>query len=429
MEIPKTKLKRAFTGGKTALEIGTKTLKYVAKKPFIPSSEKEEAKSKMHLENAEVLFKGLSQLKGTALKIAQLLCLELELLPEEYRTELEKSCYQVPPMNQAMVLKILKNEYHQMYTSIYNEFNTKAFAAASLGQVHKASIGDKTYAVKLQYPSIQETIDNDIQLVLKFAKPLKEYRLIEPALKEIRKRLIEETDYTLEASNQIFFKRNYYHPDIIIPETNTHVSTSRILCTEYINGMPLIEWVNTDQPQSIKDRIAQSLYDFFLYSCYELNTIHADPNPGNFIVTPENKLAIIDFGCVKRLDQEFMANYRQIPSIVIRKDKDAYFKTLAKIGIVRNDLSEEDKDNIFTTVYRMSDWLCIPYTMESFDFKDHPTYMADGHKYTHEFLELAKFIDMNPEFLFLERTRHGFLRIFEKLQANIRLKNKYENPE
>ena len=413
-------------GGKTALEIGGNTLKHVAKSPFISSKKKQDHTSKLHIENAEILFKGLSQLKGTALKIAQLLCLELELLPKEYRKELEKSCYQVPPMNQAVVLKILQNEYQENYTKIYSSFTTKAFAAASLGQVHLAEDHSKQLAVKLQYPSIKETIDNDIQLILKLTKPLKEYRLIKPALKEIRQRLIEETDYLLEAENQSFFRSNYFHPEIIIPNVHLNFSTSHILATDYIEGTPLINWLNDTQPQEVKDRIAQNLYDFFLYSCYELNTIHADPNPGNFIITPENQLAIIDFGCIKKLDKSFLDHYKQLPQIVVSKDKDAYIQTLQHIGLLTEHLDENSKDRIINTVFKMSDWLCKPYTSDTFSFKEHPNYMAEGHQYSQDFFQLSKHIDMNPEFIFLERTRHGIFRIFEKLQARVSIKNPYE---
>jgi predicted unusual protein kinase regulating ubiquinone biosynthesis (AarF/ABC1/UbiB family) len=427
MGIPKTKLKRAFTGGKTALEIGGNTLKYIAKKPFVSSSKKSEEKNKLHLENAEILFKGLSQLKGTALKIAQLLCLELELLPEEYRTELEKSCYQVPPMNQAIVLKILSNEYQEGFQEIYSTFDTKAFAAASLGQVHLAVLNEKKLAVKLQYPSIKDTIDNDIQLILTFSKALKEYKLIEPALKEIRERLIEETDYRLEAKNQLFFKTNYFDPEVIIPNVYPDLSTNHIIVTDYIEGTPLIEWIKTRQPQEVKNRIAQSLYDFFIYSCYELNMIHADPNPGNFIITPENQLAIIDYGCAKRLDSEFMDHYRKIPSHVLSNNKDGYFETLQKIGLIKNDVSDDVKTIIFETIYKMSDWLCKPYKYDFFDFAENPNFMSDGKAYSQDFFEFSKHIEMNPEFLFLERTRHGLLRLFEKLGAKLNLQNKYEN--
>ena len=121
MDLPQTKLKRAFTGGKTALEIGGNTLKYIVKKPFISSSKKEEAKHMLHLENAEILFKGLSQLKGTALKIAQLLCLELELLHDEYRKELQKA------EDPESLKKQLIDEFAEKFENPY--------VAASLGTV------------------------------------------------------------------------------------------------------------------------------------------------------------------------------------------------------------------------------------------------------------------------------------------------------
>ncbi len=157
--IPRSKWKRGLSGGKTAAAMGRKTLKYLARKPFLREGKREEEKSALNRENAVLLFEGLSLLKGTALKIAQLLSMEMEIFPPEITRELQKSYHKVPPLNRALVRKTVQNALGAPPESIFDAFESTAFAAASLGQVHRAvTQKGERLAVKIQYPGIRETI-------------------------------------------------------------------------------------------------------------------------------------------------------------------------------------------------------------------------------------------------------------------------------
>ncbi len=217
-EIPKGKWQRGLSGGKTAARMSRKALKYLARKPFLTEEKRQAEKKAMNRENAVLLFEGLSLLRGTALKIAQLLSMEMDIFPPEITKELQKSYHQVPPINRALVRKTIQNGLGKPPEQIFATFESTAFAAASLGQVHRAATQDGAeLAVKIQYPGIRETIQNDVQLIKTALRPLPEYRMIVPAILEIETRLLEETDYTRELDNLTFFKERLCMDRVIVP--------------------------------------------------------------------------------------------------------------------------------------------------------------------------------------------------------------------
>jgi predicted unusual protein kinase regulating ubiquinone biosynthesis (AarF/ABC1/UbiB family) len=289
-EIPKGKWQRGLSGGKTAARMSRKALKYLARKPFLTEEKRQAEKKAMNRENAVLLFEGLSLLRGTALKIAQLLSMEMDIFPPEITKELQKSYHQVPPINRALVRKTIQNGLGKPPEQIFATFESTAFAAASLGQVHRAATQDGAeLAVKIQYPGIRETIQNDVQLIKTALRPLPEYRMIVPAILEIETRLLEETDYARELDNLTFFKERLRVDRVIVPAPYGEYSADTVLSAEHLNGPTLDEWLKTGPERRERDLVAQTLQDLFIFGLYRLHRIHADPNPGNFIVSERCK--------------------------------------------------------------------------------------------------------------------------------------------
>ena len=209
-DIPKGKISRTISSGKIAAKIGTKQLGYLIKRPFLSEEGKRKSKDRLDSENAKVLFKGLSLLRGTALKAAQMLSFENDIIPKSVQKELEKSYNQVPPINRALVRKIIVNNFDNPPENVFLSFDLKAFAAASLGQVHTAkSKNHEKLAVKIQYPDIAKTISNDITILKTALRPMSQYDIIKTALDEIKQVLLDETDYEKEAQNILFFRINH----------------------------------------------------------------------------------------------------------------------------------------------------------------------------------------------------------------------------
>jgi predicted unusual protein kinase regulating ubiquinone biosynthesis (AarF/ABC1/UbiB family) len=428
-KIPKSKLQRGLAGGKTAARVGGKMLKFLAKQPFMDKARREQEKDRTLNESAEIVFKGLCLLKGTALKIAQALSMEMDVFPEHVRRELEKSYNQVPPMNRVLIKKAVGNAFDEPVEEVFKTFDPVAFAAASLGQVHRAtsSSGEKL-AVKVQYPGIAETIRSDVSLIKSLLYPLREYELVRPVIDEIEMRLLEEIEYENEAANIRFFRENLRMDAVRIPEVCRPASNRQVLSATLFEGLPLNLWLKRNPAREEVNRVAQILNDIFIESLYNLNTIHADPNPGNFIICPDGRLGLVDFGCVKKFDPVFVNLYRQLPRSATAGQTDRHFELLRQLKVVRADIDAETRDRMYVTMYRMGRWIGRLFEVEEFDFRANPDFFIEGKKMTLELHRLRRHIDMNANFVFLDRTRYGLLRLFETMGATVRFQNSYEWP-
>jgi predicted unusual protein kinase regulating ubiquinone biosynthesis (AarF/ABC1/UbiB family) len=428
-KIPKSKLQRSLAGGKTAARVGGKMLKYLAKQPFMEKTRREQEKDRALNESAEVVFQGLCLLKGTALKIAQALSMELDVFPENVRRELQKSYNQVPPMNRVLIKKTVSNAFGAPVAETFASFEPVAFAAASLGQVHRATMhGGAPLAVKVQYPGIAETIRSDVTLIKSLLYPLREYELMRPVIDEIKARLLEEIDYEKEAANVAFFSEHLKLPGVRIPVVYPVLSNRQVLSTSLVEGLPLNQWLQTNPSRTAVNRVAQTLNDIFIEGLYGLSRIHADPNPGNFIVGPDGDLGLVDFGCVKTFDADFVDLYRQLPRTAVTGRREAHFDLLHKLNVLKADLDTATRERIYGSMYKVGRWIGRLFEVAAFDFRANPDFFAEGKQLTYELHKLRKHMDMNANFVFLDRTRYGLLRLFEIMGATVRIQNPYEWP-
>lgn len=427
-EIPRGKWQRSYTTGKTAAKISGKVLKYLAKRPFLSSGKKEQAKEDLDRDSAKILFSGLSLLKGTALKAAQMLSLELDIFPAHIRRELGKSYHQVPPINRALVRRIIQNNLKQPPEKVFRSFDTQAFAAASLGQVHRAiSLEGEEFAVKIQYPDIANTITSDIRLVKAAVRPLAEYELVCIALKEIEEILLLETDYEKEAANLEFFAKHLQMENVKIPEVDYRISGKTILSQTHFHGPTLNEWLKTNPDRYEVDAVAQTLHDIFLKGFYELNCIHADPNPGNFIILNDCEIGLIDFGCVKRFDSKFVNLYNQLACISANGEESLPLSLLRELEVFPPDMDTKVEQELYKYMVAFNRWFGRPYQKKVFDFKENSDYILEGKEILKGIQRYRKHINsINTNFIFLDRTRYGLFRLFEQMGARVRIRNKYE---
>lgn len=428
--IPSGKLRRGLIGGKTAAKVGAKVANYLVKRPFLSPEAKRAARKNVDEAAARDVFACLCNLKGTALKIAQLFSMEMEMVPEAVRKELEKSYNQVPPMNRVLANKAAANALKEAPGEVFGSFSGSAFAAASLGQVHEATApGGEPLAVKIQYPGISRTILDDMRLVKGILGRLPDARHAIPILDEIEARLLEETDYLLEAENMAFFKDNLLVDGVRVPEPWEPGCSQTILSATHMPGLPLNRWLETSPGRRDRNTVAKRLNDIFLESLYGLGRIHADPNPGNYIIGEDLTVSLVDFGCVKTLSPEFIEQYSKLPGIIMRGDKTAYFAMMRSMNMLSKDMSKETEEEFFEAAYSFGRWLARLFEAEYFDFAKETNYIGEGREHSRAMLKFRKYLSANPEFVFLDRTRYGLLRIFEKLQCRIKLRNQYEMTE
>ena len=426
--IPKSKIRRTISSGKIVARMGTKHLGFLLKKPFLSKKEQILSKKKKDAQNARILFNGLSFLRGTALKAAQMLSLESDYFPESIRKELEKSYNRVPPINRALVRKIITNNFNKPPEKIFESFNSKAFAAASLGQVHLARSKDgEDLAVKVQYPGISQTISNDIQLLKTILRPMAEYDIIKIALEEIEEVLLNETDYEKEGQNIKYFRENLKNDQVMIPKIFHKLTTKNVLSMSCMKGMILNEWLKTSPDLESKTIIAQTMHDIFVEGFYELKQIHADPNPGNFLVTDDLKICLLDFGCVRSFDDEFIQLYQRLIRIGPEKERQAYIDLLTRMKLITPDLDPDIKDQMVILFMKIGDWFSQLFCKEEFDFGANPDFIEKGRKIGRQMHQFRKHIhNITPEFIFIDRTRYGLIKLFEKMKVKIRIQSKYE---
>lgn len=424
-KVPEGKLARSSMAGLAVMKIGMGELGHKVKRPFLSSENKEKDKASVDDKNAKVLFQALTQLRGTALKVAQMLGMEQDLLPEAYRKELEKSFHQVPPLNRVLVRKVMMQALKQSPEKLFAQFEAEAFAAASLGQVHKATTHDnQNVAVKVQYPGIDVSIKNDLMIMRGIARGMSNTKLILQSLAEIEARLLEEVDYDIEAQNTLWFQQNVTLKGISVPTVFPELSSKRVLTTEFVDGLHLDDWLATKPSQTQRNQCAQLLYDFFTHSSQDLQCLHSDPNPGNYIFHDDGSITVIDFGCVRKMSDKFVNAYPLLVKAYFEDDPDGVFATYEKLGMTHKDFSHD----FYKRVLRpFGQWVTEPYRANSFDFAKHSDYTLRGKEPMKHLHDSFKIDYLAKEFIFHNRTYYGLLQIFEKMGATVSLWKKDEN--
>jgi predicted unusual protein kinase regulating ubiquinone biosynthesis (AarF/ABC1/UbiB family) len=426
-DLPTGKVERVLSGGRMAAKVGGSVLTYYAKRPFLSRDGRRRALDNAARQGAQAMFRGLSLLRGTALKMAQQLSLEIDLLPESACRELAKSYHQVPPINRALVRKVVREALGNPPEALFSRFDLDAFAAASLGQVHYAADAENTaLAVKVQYPGIAGTIHSDVGLLRQLLRPLVESEQLVPTLNEVADRLREEVDYLQEAEHQRYFAGHLNVDGVRIPHVLSELTAPTVLTTTLMPGKPLDVWLGGNPSQEARDHVAQKLSDVFLKGLYELNVIHADPNPGNFIIADDLTIGLVDFGCVKRLEPDFVEHYRRLTEAVAHQRNEDHFGQMIALGLVPPDLADADLRAIKTLSDAAADWFSRLFSEEYFDFGVRKTFMAEGKAVMRCSRDLRRHFNVNPDVIFPDRTRYGLLRIFEMMGARLKFRNSYE---
>jgi predicted unusual protein kinase regulating ubiquinone biosynthesis (AarF/ABC1/UbiB family) len=310
--IPTGRIRRTAQVGSV---VGTQGARYAGTRAANLARSKEDAADALerrHLEAANRMVQTLGRMKGAAMKIGQLASfIDTEFLPPEYRDlyqeQLAQLRTQAPPMPWKKVRTVLDREWAEPCEELFEDFEHEAAAAASIGQVHRAMLPDgRRVAVKIQYPEVADAIAADMQnagMLLRMAKAFAPGLDAKAAANELKERVMEELDYELEAQSQRSFARGYRgHPFIHVPDVVTRLSTTRVLVTEWVDGIGFEDVKRL--PQAERDRFGEIVYRFCFGSMFHLQHFNADAHPGNYLLMPDAKVAFLDFGMTKHLDKD-----------------------------------------------------------------------------------------------------------------------------
>jgi predicted unusual protein kinase regulating ubiquinone biosynthesis (AarF/ABC1/UbiB family) len=327
---------------------------------------KEKRKERMDdvaLSSATRLVDTLGTMKGAAMKMGQLASfIDTDYLPDEYRElyqdKLSTLRTSAPAMPWEKVRKVLEQEYEEPYEELFESIQPQAFAAASIGQVHRGVLHDgRRVAVKIQYPGVDAAIRADLSnagMILRLAKAFAPGLDAKAAAEELRERVLEELDYEYEAQNQRSFARAYRdHPFIYVPDVITRLSRSRVLVTEYVQGAAFSDVKQKDQES--RDRFGEIVFRFYLGSIYQLNHFNADAHPGNYLLMDDGRVAFLDFGMTKRLDPEQIRLEEEVVKARLDHDPDRLREKLHELGFLRNP-KRIDAEQLMAHVDAVGGW-------------------------------------------------------------------------
>jgi predicted unusual protein kinase regulating ubiquinone biosynthesis (AarF/ABC1/UbiB family) len=412
----------------TGAKVGVNYLKYFGDKMVNPETE---AKERLDESNASDIYDSLKKLKGSALKVAQMLSMEKNIMPQAYVEKFSLSQFSVPALSGPLVLKTFKKSFGKYPNEIFDTFNTEAINAASIGQVHKATKAGKELAVKIQYPGVADSILSDLAIVKPIAMKMFSIKAkdSEVYFKEVENKLFEETNYLLELKQSKEVVEACAHiPNLKFPRYYEEMSSEQIITMDWMDGIHLSEFTANNTSEALSQKLGQTLWDFYLYQIYTLKKVHADPHPGNFLVSKDAELIALDFGCMKELPESFHTPYFELLKIEVIENPKVFKTLLEELEILRPQDSPEETEfftNLFNDVLRL---FTRPFHHENFDFSD-PKFFEEIATIGERYVKSSKIRSLNANrgskhFIYMNRTFFGLFSLMFDLKAkNIKITN------
>ncbi len=422
-KIPVGKVRRAAKVLEAGAKVGGNYLKYYAQKAVDPGT----TRDALDEANAADIYRSMSELKGTALKVAQMISMDRNILPRAFGKHFQMAQYQAPPLSYPLVVKTFRTDFGKTPEEIFDTFAREAVNAASIGQVHQATINGRKLAVKVQYPGVASSVESDLNLLRPIAKRLMNVKGsdLDKYMGEVRLRLLEETDYPLELKRSQRLSLACVHiPGLTFAHYYPEYSAGKVLTMDWIDGQSISTWLLTDPPQADRNRIGQAMWDFYSFQIHQLREVHADPHPGNFLITSKGELAVIDFGCVKDIPDDFYRPYFALMEPGIVDDRPKLNRVLLGLGVYIESDTDKERAYITETLVRAIEPLSIPFNADEFDFGDED--------YFQRIYRLGEEVARDPEMrrshpargsqhgIYVNRIFFGLFNLLHELRACIR---------
>lgn len=422
VKIPTGKVQRAARFIQTGAKIGGNYIKHYSRKVIDPDINTD----KLHADNAEDIYDSLSKLKGSALKVLQMMSLDRNFLPDAYQDKFAQAQHSAPPLSYPLVVNTFRKSFGKGPEQLFDHFGKHAVNAASIGQVHKAMIEGRELAVKIQYPGVGDSISSDLKIVKPFARLL--FNIsdadVDYYLEEVESKLIEETDYDLELQRSLEISRACQTLDnLVFPKYYPKLSGDKIITMDWMEGMHMDAFLESKPSQKIRDKAGQAIWDFYDYQIHALHMLHADAHPGNFLFHPDGKVGILDFGCVKEIPLDYYHSYFKIHNKAMIMDDGVFEKWLYELSFIREDDSSSEKvmfKKIFTDMVTL---LARPFHEDAFDFGDNAFFnqiyqLGESISKMKE-VRSAKSARGSKHGLYVNRTYFGLFQLLNNLQARV----------
>lgn len=419
-EPPQAGLARAARLSTLPLGVAARAVRGVGRR--LSGQSAEDVLEQRQAESARQLFDVLGGLKGGAMKVGQFLSLMESALPPEqaqpYRESLTRLQSAAPAMSGDAVGRVLAEELGEDWRSLFASFDESAAAAASIGQVHRAVWRDgRPVAVKVQYPGAEQALMADVTALSRVARvsgALVPGMDMGPILEELRRRLHEEVDYRLEADAQEQFGQFYADdPTYAIP--GVVMTAQRVLVTEWLDGAPLSSLIDR-APQADRDRAAAAYLRLLLEAPQRAGLLHADPHPGNFLLLPDGRLGVLDYGAVNRLPDGLPDGLSRVLGAAAHGDAEELVEVLRDEGFVRGSITVDAE-----AVRELVDRFLGPLQAEEFTFsRDWMREMfADLQDPRTQGFQVGVTLNLPAQYVLIQRVWLGGLAVLSQLEATV----------
>lgn len=353
--------KRVFKVGELATSVGSSYIWEALRRPFRSADTRQQALLDTHIRNALRIVESSKELKGAFMKLVQMLSMRDDILPGEALKILSVVQSQVPPMAYDEIRAQVKRELGKAPEQLFQSFDRDAFAAASLGQVHRAVLkSGEDVVVKVQYPGVDETVQQDLrnikallQVFTMIGRDVMRQNIDQSEVyQELEERLHEELDYINEAKNIGLFQRMFRDDrEVLIPAVYPEFSSRRVLTMSCLEGYPFADVLKPGVDQATKDWVAIKYFRVTWRQIFEFGTLHTDPHPGNYLITYHPKLAILDFGSIRIFPEDIRSAYHRLAAAILRSDTRTMGDCFIRLGFLDADDNPKPMVQIMRVIF------------------------------------------------------------------------------
>jgi predicted unusual protein kinase regulating ubiquinone biosynthesis (AarF/ABC1/UbiB family) len=357
-----------------------------------------------------------------------MLSMDKNLLPTAYQQKFAMAQYSAPPLSYPLVVKTFQTWFGKGPEQLFDTFTHKAVNAASMGQVHMATLQGRKLAVKIQYPGVGDSVKSDLAMVKPIALSMFNLNPVEydEFIKEVEMRMMEETDYELELKRSIELSAQTTGiRNLVFPKYYPEYSCPKVLVMDWLEGEPLGEFLKQPFTRKEGNILGQAMWDFYHFQMHKLKAVHADPHPGNFIITKDRQLGIIDFGCVKVIPDAFYRTYFQLHDPDLLKNEAKKLKVFHDLRFIYPDDRAKDKAFFIELFTSLVELLARPFHFKEFDFSDEEyfrTLYSFGEKLSNmKELRESKRPRGVRDAIYVNRTYFGLYNLLHDLQATVKI--------
>lgn len=386
----------------------------------------EEGRSTSGVGLAAEMLETFSELRGVTMKLGQMLSYLDDALPPEARRVLTVLQRDVAPMPWEKMAEVFEASLGKKPEEVFETIETTALAAASIGQVHRATLpGGREVVVKIQYPGIAEAMKSDLQNARIFGLMQKTLAFSTDAAaitKELEDRFMDECDYRKEAAYQRAYRARFEgHPIVVVPEVHDELVSEKVIVSDYAEGMGFYEWLDTQPSEAELARAADTFFRFYLGSFYLDGLFNCDPHPGNYLFRDDGKIVFLDYGCCRRFTEERIGDWVNLLQCVTRDDILEMEEAAYRVGFFA-------RGKVFDrTAYReLMRYLYEAYLVdEPFTFREHRPKETFSKMFQHN-ANLFK-MNMPADAVFLNRITFGLVSLMGEMDARLSVRRKFES--